>query len=118
MRQKILILAALQHDPEVLILDEPFSGLDVNAALILRSLLKSLASRRKIVLYSSHVLDVVEKVCTKVVILRNGRVAAHDLVTRLRETMPKSSLEGVFAHLTQTEDTDAIAGRILDVVGA
>jgi ABC-2 type transport system ATP-binding protein len=62
------------------------------------------------------VLEVVEKVCHTVLILRKGRVVAHDSVARLRERMSESSLEGVFAHLTNTEDADAIAGRILDVV--
>jgi ABC-2 type transport system ATP-binding protein len=109
MRQKILLLAALLHDPDLLILDEPFSGLDVNAAMILRSLLRSLAARRKMILYSSHVLEVVEKVCHAVLILRKGQVVAHDSVARLREMMSESSLEGVFAQLTQTEDTDVIA---------
>jgi ABC-2 type transport system ATP-binding protein len=116
MRQKILLLAALLHDPELLILDEPFSGLDVNAAMMLRSLLQSLAERKKMILYSSHVLEVVEKVCHTVLILRKGQVVAHDSVARLRELMSESSLEGVFAQLTQTEDTTAIARRILDVV--
>jgi ABC-2 type transport system ATP-binding protein len=118
MRQKILLLAALLHDPELLILDEPFSGLDVNAAMVLRSLLKSLAARRKMVLYSSHVLEVVEKVCNTVLILRKGHVVAHDSVARLREGMSESSLEGVFAQLTQTDDTDTIAQRIMEVVAA
>ena len=87
MRQKILLSAALLHDPEILILDEPFSGLDVTSALMLRTLLGSLASRGKIVLYSSHVLEVVEKVCSQVLILRQGEVVAHDSVARLRELM-------------------------------
>jgi ABC-2 type transport system ATP-binding protein len=118
MRQKILLLAALLHDPELLILDEPFSGLDVNAAMILRSLLHSLAARGKMILYSSHVLEVVEKVAVNVLILRKGQVVAHDSVANLRELMSQSSLEGVFAQLTNPEDTDAIAHRILDVVAA
>ncbi len=118
MRQKILLLAALMHDPDLLILDEPFSGLDVNAAMILRSLLRSLAERKKMILYSSHVLEVVEKVCDRVLILRKGQVVAHDSVARLRLLMSESSLEGVFAQLTQAEDTDAIARRMLDVVAA
>jgi ABC-2 type transport system ATP-binding protein len=118
MRQKILLLAALLHDPELLILDEPFSGLDVNAAMILRSLLHSLAARQKMILYSSHVLEVVEKVAHNVLILRKGRVVAHDSVARLREVMSESSLEGVFTQLTNPEDTDAIARRILEVVAA
>src|SRR5947207_15461075 len=118
MRQKILLMAALLHDPELLILDEPFSGLDVNAAMILRSLLHSLAARGKMILYSSHVLEVVEKVAHTVLILRKGQVVAHDSVAHLRELMEKSSLEGVFAQLTQPEDTNAVAHRILDVVTA
>src|SRR6516164_1543447 len=118
MRQKVLLMASLLHDPELLILDEPFSGLDVNAAMILRSLLHSLAARRKMILYSSHVLEVVEKVAINVLILRKGRVVAHDSVANLRELMSQSSLEGVFAQLTNPEDTDAIADRILDVVAA
>ncbi|PYT27510.1 MAG: ABC transporter ATP-binding protein [Acidobacteria bacterium] len=116
MRQKILLLAALLHNPELLILDEPFSGLDVNFAMVLRSLLQSLAEQKKIILYSSHVLEVVEKVCHTVLILRKGKVVAHDSVAHLRDLMSKSSLEGVFAQLTQPEDSDAIAHRILDVV--
>src|SRR5947208_7195782 len=118
MRQKVLSLAALIHDPELLILDERFSGLDVNAAMILRSMLHSLAARQKTILYSSHVLEVVEKVAHNVLILRKGRVVAHDSVARLREVMSESSLEGVFAQLTNPEDTDAIARRMLDVVAA
>src|SRR5262245_23372174 len=74
MRQKILLSAALLHNPEVLILDEPFSGLDVNSALMLRRLLAGLAQRKKTILYSSHVLEVVEKVCSKVLILQRGEV--------------------------------------------
>lgn len=116
MRQKILLLASLLHDPELLILDEPFSGLDVNASMILRGLLDSLAARGKMVLYSSHVLEVVEKVCSRVLILRKGQVVAHDSVAHLRGMLEKSSLEGVFAELTQPEDTHAVAQRILDVV--
>ena len=116
MRQKVLLLAALLHDPELLILDEPFSGLDVNTALVLRSLLKSLAARGKMILYSSHVLEAVEKLCNTVLILRKGQVVAHDSVARLRDLLAAPSLEGVFAQLTQAEDTDSLAGRILDVV--
>src|SRR6478672_1319552 len=113
MRQKILLLAALLHDPELLILDEPFSGLDVNAAMILRSLLHSLAARRKMILYSSHVLTGVGKVAHNVLILRKGRVVAHDSVARLREVMSESSLEGVFAQRSTADATDISARRIL-----
>jgi predicted permease len=117
MRQKILLSAALLHDPEILILDEPFSGLDVTSALMLRSLLRRLAERGKIVLYSSHVLEVVEKVCSTVLILRKGEVVAYDSIERLRELMSQPSLEGVFAQLTHVDDGDDVATRIVDAMG-
>jgi predicted permease len=116
MRQKILLSAALLHNPDVLILDEPFSGLDVTSALMLRSLLRALAAQGKIILYSSHVLEVVEKVCSKVLILRKGEVVAYDSINRLRELMSPLSLEGVFAQLVNAEDSDALAGQVLDVM--
>src|SRR5438445_10457822 len=113
MRQKILLSGALLHDPELLILDEPFSGLDVNTALVLRALLRALADAGKMVLYSSHVLEAVEKVCSSVLILRKGKVVAHDAVARLRDLMQQPSLEGVFAQLTQQEDPSRLVGGIL-----
>ena len=112
-----MIAAALLHDPEVVVLDEPCSGLDVASTLILRRMVSSLASRGKIVIYSSHVLDMVEKVCERVLILHEGRVVAHDSVTRLRELARAASLEQVFAALAVNQDVDRI-GRELAEVGA
>ena len=108
--------AALLHNPEILILDEPFSGLDVTSAMMLRSLLRSLAGQGKMILYSSHVLEVVEKVCSNVMILRKGEVVAYDSISRLRELMSQPSLEGVFAQLAQVDDSDRVANRILEVM--
>src|ERR1035441_5843886 len=116
MRQKILLSAALLHDPDVLILDEPFSGLDVTSGLMLRTLLRALAGQGKIILYSSHVLEVVEKICSTVLILRNGEVVAYDSIERLRELMSQPSLEGVFAQLAQVDDGDELANRIVDAM--
>ena len=113
MRQKILLSAALLHDPDMLILDEPFSGLDVNTAIVLRALVQALAAEGKMILYSSHVLEVVEKVCSRVMILRKGKVVAHDAVEHLRDLMHQPSLEGVFAQLTEQEDPGRIVGGIL-----
>src|SRR5205814_10561324 len=69
MKQKVLIIAALLHDPDLVILDEPDSGLDVTATLVLRHLITALASRGKAVLYSSHVLELVEKTCDRVIVI-------------------------------------------------
>src|SRR5437868_13508339 len=117
MRQKILLSGALLHNPDLLILDEPFSGLDVNTALVLRSLLRALAGEGKMILYSSHVLEVVEKVCSSVVILRKGKIVASGAVEHLRELMQQPSLEGVFAQLTDQENPERIVNGILDAIG-
>jgi ABC-2 type transport system ATP-binding protein len=116
MRQKILICAAILHDPEVIVLDEPFSGLDVHAGLVLRSLIRSLAASGKTVLFSSHVLEVVEKVCHRVVILHKGRVVANDSIERLRDLMALPTLEDIFAQLVTQSDPDATARQIAEVV--
>ncbi|MGE5358484.1 MAG: ABC transporter ATP-binding protein [Bacteroidales bacterium] len=116
MRQKILIIAALLHDPELLVFDEPLSGLDVTAALVFRHLVRNLAARGKTVLYSSHVLEVVEKLCSTVVVLHHGSVIAHDSVEHLRETLVRNSLEEVFGDLVFKEDPEKVARDIADVV--
>jgi ABC-2 type transport system ATP-binding protein len=118
MKQKILITAALLHDPEVVIFDEPLSGLDVTTAMVFKNLVRALSARGKVILYSSHVLEVVEKICTKVLILRQGAVAAYDSVAELRRLMASPSLEDVFAQLAVQEDTEKVAADLDAVIGA
>jgi ABC-2 type transport system ATP-binding protein len=118
MRQKVLIAAALLHNPEVLIFDEPLSGLDVTSALVCRNLLKTLAARGKVIVYSSHVLEAVEKICSKVLILQRGKVVANDSVENLRTLMRAPSLEDVFSQLVLQEDTLQVAADIVAAVGA
>jgi ABC-2 type transport system ATP-binding protein len=118
MRQKILLSAALLHNPDVLILDEPLSGLDVNTIVAVRELLLALAARGKTILYSSHVLEVMEKVCARVLILRKGRVVADDSIGHLREVTDQPSLEGVFAQLTADGSAQDMADRILGAMGS
>jgi ABC-2 type transport system ATP-binding protein len=113
MRQKVLISAALLHNPDVLLLDEPLSGLDVTTALIIRDLIRKLAAENKIIIYSSHVLEVTEKICTKVIILNKGEVVANDSIENLRHLMHLPSLADIFSQLVLHEDTDAVAGRIV-----
>ncbi len=116
MRQKVLLASALVHDPELLILDEPLSGLDVTTGLVLRDLVCALRQRGKIILYSSHVLETVERICSRVIILKQGRVAADGEVRKLRELMQAPSLEGVFAQLVLEENTERVAGDIADAM--
>jgi ABC-2 type transport system ATP-binding protein len=117
MRQKVLISAALLHDPEVVVLDEPCSGLDVASTLVLRTLVRSLSERGKVIVYSSHVLDMVEKVCSEVLILHEGRLVAHDSVDRLRKLQQAASLEQVFKKLAVEENVEE-TGRRLAAVAA
>lgn len=118
MRQKILIAAALMHNPELIVLDEPFSGLDVGSALVLRRLIQELAVRGKVVLFSSHELDTVERVCSRVVILHRGKVVADDSMENLRSLMELPTLEKIFSELVVEHDTDAMARQIADLIHA
>ena len=118
MRQKILLSAALLHNPDIIVLDEPCSGLDVGATLVVRSLIRRLAAEGRIVVYSSHELDAVEKVCTDVLILRDGRVAAHATAAALREQVNAASLEDAFRTLVITTDVDGLAEEIVATIRA
>jgi ABC-2 type transport system ATP-binding protein len=104
MKQKVVIASALIHSPEVIFMDEPLSGLDANAALLLKSLIRNLADEGRTVFYCSHVLEVVENLCDRVVILDKGKVVADGSVTRLKKMTSQSSLEKVFSRLTHAED--------------
>lgn len=116
MRQKVLLSAALLHNPDILLLDEPFSGLDVNSALVLRGLIQQLASRGKVVLISSHELETVERVASRVVILHRGSVVANDSIERLRDLMSLPTLEDIFAQLAVEQDTAGIARDLAELV--
>ena len=116
MRQRVLISSALLHDPDVLIFDEPLSGMDVSSALLFRHLVTELAARGKHIMYISHVLEVVEKVCSSVVIIYKGRIMANDSVGQLRDLMKLPSLEEIFAQLIQQEDMEVVARDIVEAI--
>ncbi len=116
MRQKILLAAALLHDPQLIVLDEPFSGLDVHSSLVLRHLIQSLAAAGKTVLFSSHELETVERVCSRVVILYQGKVVADDSVANLRSLMSLPSLEAIFTQLALRQDPAAIADSLMEAI--
>jgi ABC-2 type transport system ATP-binding protein len=118
MRQKVLIAAALMHNPDLVLLDEPFSGLDVTSALVLRSLIQQLAARGKTVLFSSHELDTVERISHRVVILHRGKLVADDSIERLRSLMELSSLEAIFSQLAVEQDSESMAHSIAELIDA
>ena len=118
MRQKILLSAALLHNPDLILLDEPFSGLDVASALVMRTLIQELAARGKVVLFSSHELETVERVCAHVVILHRAKVVADDSIQHLRTLMSLPTLEKIFSQLAVEQDTAALSREIVDLIGA
>jgi ABC-2 type transport system ATP-binding protein len=117
MRQRILLIAAIMHNPDILIFDEPLSGLDVTSALIFKNLVQALGRSGKLVFYCSHVLEVVEKVCSDVLILRKGVVIAQDSVANIGRILGES-LENTFLHLVDDVDTMSVARNIVEVMQA
>ena len=116
MVQKVLLAAALLHDPEILFLDEPLSGLDVETSLIIKGLVKQLSEEGKIIFYCSHVLEVVEKVCSRVIIIHKGKILTDDSVENLRHLMKVPSLEEIFSQLVIQQDTEKISREIVNVM--
>jgi ABC-2 type transport system ATP-binding protein len=118
MRQKVLLSAALMHNPDLILLDEPFSGLDVGTSLVLRSLIQELAARGKVILFSSHELETVERISSHVVILHKGKIVADDSMERLRTLSSLPTLEGIFSELTIAQDAGAVSRQIADLIHA
>ena len=118
MRQRVLLIASLLDDPEVLILDEPLSGLDVSSALVLKNLITALGRQGKAIFYCSHVLEVVERVCSHLLILRKGTVIASGSIGDIRQRIGHSSLEHTFHHLVDDVDPEEVTRDILDAIRA
>jgi len=116
MKQRVLIAGALLHDPDLLIFDEPLSGLDIASAMLLHELIAELARQGKTILYISHVLEVTEKVCSRVIMLYQGKIVANDEVGRLRDLMHLPSLEQIFRQLAKQEDVGTSAREIVSVM--
>ena len=116
MVQKVLIAAALLHNPDILLLDEPLSGLDVTTGLILKDLVQKLSQEGKIIIYSSHVLEIVEKICSRVIIIHKGCLVTDDSVENLRNLMELPSLVDIFNQLVEQDNTEDIAQGVLEAM--
>ncbi len=116
MKQRVLIAAALLHDPDRLVFDEAQSGLDIANSLLFRHLLRTLAARGKAILYISHVLELVEKICEHIVVIYRGRIVADDSVSRLRDLMHLPNLEEIFTQLVEQDDMESRAQKIASVM--
>ena len=116
MKQRVLIAAALLHDPKLIVFDEPLSGLDAVSARLFKDLLVVLAGEGKAILYISHVLEVVERVCNRVIVLAKGKVVADAAPRELTHLMELPTLESVFAQLVQQTDTQQVARELVDAI--
>jgi ABC-2 type transport system ATP-binding protein len=116
MKQKVLIASALMHRPEVLFLDEPLTGLDANAALVVKELIRSLAAQGRTIFFCSHVLEVVERVCSRIVIINGGRTIADGTPAGIALQTGAGSLEEAFVALTGTRDTAQVTHELLEAL--
>jgi ABC-2 type transport system ATP-binding protein len=116
MKQRVLIAASLMHDPKLLIFDEPLSGLDVVSSRLFKDLLEELSAQGKAILYISHVLEVVEQICNRVIVIAKGSIVADAPPSELTKMMQLASLESVFAQLVQQQDTKVLARELVEVM--
>lgn len=106
MRQKVLLISGLIHNPEIIFLDEPLSGLDANAVILVKEILSKLKEAGKTIIYSSHIMDVVEKLSDRIIILNKGEVVADGTFAELKNNATSGSLEGIFSNLTGNSQED------------
>lgn len=116
MKQKVLIASALMHRPEVVFLDEPLTGLDANAALVVKELMRSLAAQGRTIFFCSHVLEVVERVCSRIIIINGGRAIADGTPAGIASQAGARSLEEAFISLTGTRDTAQVTQELLNAL--
>ena len=116
MKQRVLIAAALMHDPKLLVFDEPLSGLDVVSSRLFKDLVEELAAQGKAILYISHVLEVVEQICSRVIVIAKGKILADAPPSQLTKLMQLGNLESVFAQLVQQQDTKLLARELVNAM--
>ncbi|GKV68613.1 ABC transporter ATP-binding protein [Sporosarcina sp. NCCP-2716] len=116
MRQKVLIISSLLHDPDILFLDEPLSGLDANSVMVVKDILAVLAEKGKTIFYSSHIMDVVEKISSRIVLLHGGHIAADGTFEELKGQDADGTLETIFNSLTGFDAHEQTARQFVDAV--
>lgn len=116
MRQKLLIISSLLHDPELLFFDEPINGLDANSVMIFKEIMAQLAQQGKTIFYSSHIMDVVEKISSRIILIHNGQIAADGTFAELTEQNTKGTLEQIFNELTGFTEHQDVARKFVSIV--
>lgn len=99
MKQKVLLISALMHEPKVLFLDEPLNGLDARAIQVFKDIIKNFASEGRTIFYSSHLLDVIEKICDKLIVINRGKIIASGRVEEILKISESDNLSDAFAKL-------------------
>ena len=117
MKQKLIIISALIHNPDIIFLDEPLNGLDANSVLVLKEVLSVLAQSGKTIFYSSHLMDVVEKISNRIVLIADGKIIADGTFEELKKLSDKGSLEGIFNKLTGFSEHKEIAAKFVAALG-
>lgn len=118
MRQKVLLISGLFHNPDVVFLDEPLSGLDANAVVLVKEIIRQLADSGKTIFYSSHIMDVVERISDRIVIINQGQVIANGTFDELKHLRTSGSLEQLFTQLTGNNEQATVAGDFIQVLNA
>jgi len=116
MRQKVLIVSSLLHNPDIIFLDEPLNGLDTNSVSIMKQIFRKLASKGKTIFFSSHIMEVVENMSNRIVLLNNGKIVADGDFTELKEQSKQGSLEEIFNQLTGFKQQENITDTFVDYV--
>lgn len=116
MKQKVLIISSLIHNPEILFFDEPLSGLDANSVMVVKEIMSQLSRQGKTIFYSSHIMDVVEKISNRIILLNNGQVVADGSFNQLKQFSHENSLEQIFNQITGFDSYDAIAKDFVAIV--
>lgn len=113
MKQKVLLTSGLIHNPEIIILDEPLSGLDANSVIIVKDLISKLAKEGKTIFYCSHMMDVVEKVSNRIILIDKGTIMADGSFASLKQQLGEQSLENMFAQITAGDSLQQAADNLL-----
>ncbi|MNC38284.1 Fluoroquinolones export ATP-binding protein [compost metagenome] len=113
----MLLISSMLHDPDILFLDEPLSGLDANSVMVVKEIFASLAAQGKTIFYSSHIMDVVEKISSRIILIDGGDIVADGTFAQLQEQSREGSLEDIFNQLTGFDKYRDIAGEFVAVLG-
>jgi ABC-2 type transport system ATP-binding protein len=116
MKQKVLIIASLLHNPDILFLDEPLSGLDANSVMVVKEILSMLSRQGKTIFYSSHIMDVVERISNRIILINNGQIAADGSFKQLKEKSKEASLEQIFNQITGFDEYESLAKQFVSIV--